>query len=249
MSPTSSRIDQLGPAVRALTGTESEHLVRVRIPDQVGGLAALAGLIARIGGDVVSVEVVEREPPWVVDDLVVLLTPERRTELIAAAADAGLAVETARPYSGPADLGPDLDLVDALVSTSAPTIALVCGVAAASFKASWAVVLESGPSEVSTGQGTPGAPRLRWSGLDWLPLTTPVALDVEADWVPGSWSAGGSALAAAPLAGTDRVLLVSRTGGPSFRSAEVHRLGQLGLLAGSLTERPDLQAPGQPPDR
>ena len=249
MGAPSSRMDQLGPAARALVGAESEHLVRVRIPDQVGGLAALAGLVARVGGDIVSVEVVEHEPPWVVDDMVVLLTPERRTELIAAAADAGLLVETARPYAGPADLGPDLDLVDTLVSTAAPTLALVCGVAAASFKASWSVVLESGPSGVSTGQGTPGAPRLRWSRLDWLPLPAPVALDAEADWVPSSWSAGGTALAVAPLGGSDRVLLVGRAGGPVFRSTEVHRLGQLGLLAGSLTERPTVGAPGRPTDQ
>jgi hypothetical protein len=215
--------------------TTSDHLVRVRITDRVGSLAALAGLVARAGGDIVSVEVVEHEPPWVVDDLVVRLTEGARAELISAASSAGLQLETVRPYAGPADLGPDLDLVDTLVSSSAPTLALVCGVAAASFKASWAVVLEPGASGIGTGQGTPGAPRLRWAGLPWLPLPGAVALDGDQDWVPGSWAAAGTALAAAPVGDPTRALLVGRTGGPAFRASETRRLGQLAVLAGALS--------------
>ncbi len=244
-SPTGPVAHELGPVARALTGAPTEHLVRVRIPDQVGGLAALAGLVARVGGDIVSVEVIEHDPPWVVDDLVVLLTPDGRAELVAAADEAGLALETVRPYGGPADLGPDLDLVDTLVTSSAPTLALVCGVAASSFKASWAVVLQSGPTGVSTGQGTPGAPRVRWSSSHWLPLTGAVVVDGEADWVPASWAAAGTALAAAPVSGPGRALLVGRAGGPTFRPAEVHRLGQLAVLAGALTGSPGPPA-GEP---
>src|SRR6266571_6694669 len=86
------------PLVPAATGAPAEHLVRVRITDRVGGLAALAGLVARAGGDIVSVEVVEHEPPWVVDDLVVMLTEDSRAELLLAADHAGLHLETVRPY-------------------------------------------------------------------------------------------------------------------------------------------------------
>jgi hypothetical protein len=75
---------------------------------------------------------------------------------------------------------------------------------------------------------------MRWSGLTWLPLHSARTLDPDEDWVPASWATGGTVLAAAPLGQAGRALLVGRAGGPSFLDAELHRLEQLGALAGAL---------------
>ena len=50
--------------------------------------------------------------------------------------------------------------------------------------------------------------------------------------MPPAWRELGTELAATPLGGPERVLLVGRPGGPMFRAAEVARLEHLaGIVA------------------
>ena len=65
---------QRGPALVALprsrVGTDA-RLVRLRLPDRPGSLAAIAGHLAAHGLNVLRLEVLDRESGWVVDDFLV----------------------------------------------------------------------------------------------------------------------------------------------------------------------------------
>ncbi|HWG93244.1 MAG TPA: ACT domain-containing protein, partial [Mycobacteriales bacterium] len=50
-------------------------LLRVVLPDRPGMLGALATALGEAGGDILSLDVVERGPDGAVDDLVVALPP------------------------------------------------------------------------------------------------------------------------------------------------------------------------------
>jgi hypothetical protein len=211
------------------------YLLRALLPDRPGALGALATAIGAAGGDIVSVEVVDREPTGALDDFVVRIEPGRLAELLAAASEVpGVRVETVRAYEGQVDLGHELDLVDTLTEAPALALALVARVGAQAFKASWAVVLDGSGDGVTCRHGTPGAPRLLWSSLPWMPLIGPMVLGADDPWVPSSWVGADTALAAAPVGSPTLVLLLGRSGGPSFRPAEVQRLGHLARMAATI---------------
>ncbi len=213
------------------------YLLRVVLPDRPGGLGELAAAIGAAGGDIVRFDIVERvqgpSGEEVVDDFVIVLpagsAPGLHAEL---AALEGFVVETLRPYEAVG--GPDeADPYDAVVhgASSGAALALIASVGAQAFKAGWAMVLEHGPAAVVTLVGTKDAPVLRWAELPWIPLDEPTSLELDDGWVPVDWAHREVALAAAPIAGTDLVLLVGRPGGPRFREAEVARLGRLSTVA------------------
>jgi hypothetical protein len=216
-------------------GATTAYLLRALLADRPGALGAFATAIGAAGGDIVSVEVVDREPSGALDDFVVRMDPARLPELLAAASEVpGARVETIRTYEGPIDLGHELDLVDTLTEAPALALALVARVGAQAFKASWAIVLESTRKGVTSQHGTPGAPRLLWSSLPWLPLIGAVVLGANDEWVPSSWIGADTALAAAPIGSPNVALLLGRSGGPSFRPAEVQRLGHLARMAATI---------------
>ena len=212
------------------------YLLRALLPDRPGALGALATAIGSVGGDIASVEVVDREPAGAVDDFVVRIDPALLPQMLAAASEvAGVRVETVRTYEGPIDLGHELDLVDTLTEAPALALALVARVGAQAFKASWAVVLEATARGVTSQHGTPGAPRLLWSSLPWLPLIGAVVLGSDDPWVPSSWIGAGTSLAAAPIGSPNVALLLGRAGGPAFRPAEVQRMGHLARMAAAIS--------------
>jgi hypothetical protein len=229
---------------RQTTHGTTAHLLRVALPDRPGSLGELAAAIGRAGADIVSFDIVERlsDPvggDTVVDDFVVVLGAEPAAGLRAdlGALD-GLIVETLRPYTGIAGAG-ELDHYDAAVhgGSSGAALSLIASVGAQAFKADWALVLERGPAGVTAQHGTTGAPRLRWADLPWLPMDGPARLDPAGEWVPSEWTSRATALAAAPIDGTDLVLLVARPGGPDFRDCEVARLGRLATVAAVASTR------------
>ena len=213
------------------------YLLRVVLPDRPGSLGELAAAIGDAGGDIVRFDIVERvqgpSGEEVVDDFVIVLPPGTASRLRADLSGLdGFVVETLRTYE-PVGGPDDADPYDAAVhgASSGAALALIASVGAQAFKAGWAVVLEHGPAAVVTLVGTAAAPAVRWAELPWIPLDEPTALDRDEDWVPAEWVRSQAALAAAPIAGTDLVLLVGRPGGPEFRAAEVARLGRLSTVA------------------
>ena len=209
------------------------YLLRVVLPDRPGMLGAVATALGEAGGDIVSLDVVERGPDGAVDDLVVAMPPGGLADRLITAAQRvpGVVVESLRPYYGAEDLHRDLELVDVLAASPADGLALLVANAPGVFRAGWAVLLGAGPTVLGA---SPGAPDLDGLDLPWLPLASARRLDPREEWVPERWQALGTELAAAPVGSPDRAVLLGRPGGPRFRASEVLRLTHLAGIAATV---------------
>ncbi len=166
-------------------------LLRVVLPDRPGMLGAVATAIGRAGGDIVSLDVVERGPGGAVDDLLVVVPPGALADTLLTSAESvpGVVVESIRPHHGATDLRGDLELVDALAGGGG--LPLLAQRLPGVFRAGWALLLEGdaeGVRVVGSGGGAPDPAGLR---LPWLPLAAAQVLDPEAPWVPERWAAAG----------------------------------------------------------
>ena len=209
------------------------YLLRVVLPDRPGMLGAVATALGEVGGDIMSLDVVERGPDGAVDDLVVAMPTGGLADRLITAAQRvpGVVVESLRPYYGGEDLHRDLELVDVLAASPAEGLSLLVANAPGVFRAGWALLLEAGPTVLSA---SPGAPDVDGLDLPWLPLTSARRLDHREAWVPERWEALGTELAAAPVGSPDRVVLLGRPGGPRFRASEVLRLTHLAGIAATV---------------
>ena len=210
------------------------YLLRVVLPDRPGMLGAVATALGRAGGDIVSLDVVERGEDGAVDDLVVAMPANGLADALITAARSvpGVVVESLRPYHGGADLHRDLELVDALADAPADALALLVEHAPGVFRASWAVLVEQGAALALA--ASPGAPDVDATALSWLPLAAARPLDGRERWVPERWAVLGTELAAAPVGSPQRAVLVGRVGGPRFRASEVLRLTHLAGIAATV---------------
>ena len=216
------------------------YLLRVVLPDRPGMLGALATALGEVGGDILSLDVVERGPDGAVDDLVVALPPGGLADRLITSAQSvdGVVVESLRPYHGVTDLHRDLELVDELAGAPARALPLLVEHCPGVFRAGWAVLLEQGAPGVRALHSSPGAPDLSGVALPWLPLEHARRMDSSEDWVPERWEVLGTELAAAPVGSSRRAVLVGRPGGPRFRASEVLRLAHLaGVTATVAGER------------
>ncbi len=215
------------------------YLLRLVLPDRPGSLGAVATALGRVGADILSLDVVERGPGRAVDDLLVALPPRGLADTLITSAQSvpGVVVESLRPYSESADLHRDLELVDELAAdpTAAPEVLARC--LPSVFRAGWALVAESRGGRVVALAASPGAPSTDDLALAWLPLPAPRAFDSDDEGLPEPWRRLATELAAAPLGGPERVVLVGRPGGPSFRRSELLRLVHLAGIADTVGSR------------
>jgi hypothetical protein len=209
------------------------YLLRVVLPDRPGMLGAVATAIGDAGGDIVSLDVVERGPEGAVDDLLVQLPAGGLADVLITSAQSvpGVVVESLRPYLGADDLHRDLELVDELAAAPEQALQLLIDLAPGVFRAGWALLL--GPEGVQVASA--GSPDLTGVSLPWLPLVTARRMDTKEEWVPDRWDTLGTELVAAPVGSPDRVILVGRPGGPRFRASEVLRLAHLAGIAATVT--------------
>lgn len=219
------------------------YLLRVLLPDRPGMLGAVATALGEAGGDIVSLDVVERGHEGAVDDLVVALTPGRPADVLITAAQSieGVVVESLRPYYGGEDLHRDLELVDELAGEPARGLALLTANAPGVFRAGWAVLVTATQDAERAAvvlHASPGAPDIEGLTLPWLPLANARRLDVGEQWVPERWNVLGMELAAAPVGSPEQAVLVGRPGGPRFRASEVLRLAHLAGIAATVSLQP-----------
>jgi hypothetical protein len=209
------------------------YLLRVVLPDRPGMLGAVATAIGQAGGDIVSLDVVERGPDGAVDDLLVQLPAGGLADVLITSAQSvpGVVVESLRRYLGADDLHRDLELVDELAASPAQARRLLVDLAPGVFRAGWALLI--GPDGLVVSSA--GAPDLDGVALPWLPLASARRMDSSEQWVPERWNALGTELAAAPVGGPDTVILVGRPGGPRFRASEVLRLAHLAGITATVT--------------
>ncbi|MCW2599895.1 MAG: amino acid-binding protein [Frankiales bacterium] len=209
------------------------YLLRVVLPDRPGMLGAVATAIGDAGGDIVSLDVVERGPEGAVDDLLVQLPAGGLADVLITSAQSvpGVVVESLRPYLGADDLHRDLELVDELAAAPGDALQLLIDLAPGVFRAGWALLI--GPEGVLAASA--GSPDLTGVSLPWLPLAVARRMDTKEEWVPDRWDTLGTELVAAPIGSPDRVILVGRPGGPRFRASEVLRLAHLAGIAATVT--------------
>lgn len=209
-------------------------LIRVQLPDRPGVLGAVATALGAVGGDILSLDVVERGDGIAVDDLVVELPSGRLPDVLITAAESvdGVAVDAVRPYAGVLDTHRELELVEQVASNPAHGLAIFADGVPRIVRAGWALILthdDTGPHRIAASSA---APETKAVDLPWWPLERATVLDGEDDWIPAPWRQLGTELAATPVGGPDKVLLVGRPGGPMFRAAEVARLQHLaGIVA------------------
>jgi len=216
------------------------YLLRVLLPDRPGMLGAVATALGEVGGDIVSLDVVERGPDGAVDDLIVAMPAGGLADALITAARRvpGVVVESLRPYHGGQDLHRDLELVDRLAARPASGPALLVDGAPGVFRSGWAVLLEGDEASgrrARVRHASAGAPELDAMVLPWLPLGSARRLDPDEPWVPERWGVLGIEMAAAPLGRTGSVVLLGRPGGPRFRASEVLRLAHLAGIAATVS--------------
>ncbi len=204
-------------------------LLRVQLPDRPGALGALATAIGTTGADILSVDIVERGGGVAIDDLVVELPSGRLPDVLITAAESvdGVEVDAVRPYAGVLDTHRELELVEEVAADPARGLEIFTEGVPKIIRAGWAVVLTRTGDEPHRLASSTAAPETLAVRLPWWPLRRATVLDGEESWVPEPWRELGTELAATPLGGAQRALLVGRPGGPTFRAAEVARLAHL----------------------
>ncbi len=214
-------------------------LLRLTLPDRPGALGAVATALGTVGGDILSLDVVERSAHRAVDDLVVDVQPGGLADTLVTAAVSvpGVQVESIRPYAAVLDPYRELELLDALVDRPADALPTLADGVARIFRAGWVVVL--GAPGTTSGAvpvvaASAAAPEITQFELPQWPITTAQSFTDAPDWAPESWRTLDTQLAWAPLG--KRAIMVGR---PAMRwlPAELVRLSHLaGIAAGVLAD-------------
>jgi hypothetical protein len=217
-------------------------LVRLILDDRPGSLSSATAAIARIGGNILAMDVVDREGSSVVDDFVIQLD-DLDTEQISQAlsGEPGIVVDCVR-VTPQVELHRELELISTIATSPRPSLELLARLVPAIVFCDWAVIISSVDSGVAVTHASTNGPRVRWTSLPWMPLAAATTLDADERWVPSSLHSEKLSLCAVPVDARTSVL-ASRFEGPSFRRQEVERLARLGQLAGSLLQPEAPRAP------
>jgi hypothetical protein len=209
-------------------------LIRVQLPDRPGALGAVATALGMVGVDILSVDVVERRSGIAIDDLVVEIPSGRLPDVLITAAESveGVEVDAVRPWAGVLDTHRELELVEDVAADPVRGLQIFTDGVPKIVRAGWAVLLATTTGKPQRVTASFAAPETVVEDLPWWPLRRATILDGEDLWVPAPWRELGTELAATPLGGPERALLIGRPGGPTFRAAEVARLEHLaGIVA------------------
>jgi hypothetical protein len=211
------------------------YLLRIQLVDRPGSLGSLAVALGSVGGDILSLDVVERSNGYAIDDLVIDLPPGAMPDTLITAAEKlpGVRVDSVRPHTGLLDAHRELELLDhvAAAGDKESKLQVLADEAPRVLRVSWCTVLRGSQGALHRLAGSPGAPETRADSAPWLPLEHAVPLDSSAEWVPQAWRDMDTTMVAAPLGDPHTAVVLGRPG-PEFRPSEVARLGYLaGIVA------------------
>ncbi|MGH2706103.1 MAG: ACT domain-containing protein [Actinomycetota bacterium] len=220
--------------------------IRISLPDQPGGLGAVAAALGGSGANILSLDVLESDGTAAVDQLCVE-APAGSEELLREALEdlPGVVVEELSFTLGPSTTTNAMELAANLSETDAEdAISFLVDRLPLTLHVTWAAALQSVDVSTELLAVSPGTPPLNEVKTPWLPIEFASRLPLG-DWMPRSWRTlwgarlglGIYEVAAAPLLGTSSAIVAARRGGPRFRSQELHRLGALARIAASAAAR------------
>jgi hypothetical protein len=201
------------------------YVVRLWLPDRPGALGQVASRIGAVRGDVVGIDILEREGGQAVDELVVELPDEGLVDALVREVRQveGVAVEEVRPLLGERTHDPRLDALEAVAQLvgAADQVELLDDLVSQARRviaADWAAVVDAEPDGlelVSASGETPSGPWLR-------------------AFVAGSAQSVDTALASdtawAPLPAAGLALVLGRDGAP-FRARERREVAAFARIA------------------
>ncbi len=212
------------------------YLLRLRLTDRPGSLGSIASALGRAGADILALDVVEHTAAGdAIDDIVIDLPDGGMPDsaVSACAAVPGVTVAFVTPYPAGAPLGRDLEVVEIMAERPARAEQSLVAAVPDIFRLAWGVVIDSSGSCATVEHRSIGAPEDVDFDAPWLPLDKARRLDVDDSALPPGWR--GAMLAAAPLSGRDRALVMGRHTNPDVLDSEVARLGYLATLAATLS--------------
>ena len=210
------------------------YLIRVQLPDRPGALGAVASRIGSVGGDVVSIDILQRDNGVVVDELGVGLAGDHllgllRDEILEVD---GVSIEALRAVVGPL---PDrhaelLDIATELFVQSSPEALLdhLTDRVRRSLTADFAAIIDADTTRVTARHGdAPSDDQLR-AMAQWAvaPLSSPVGADEIGTGSPDE----SPRVAAAEMVRAGVVLVVGRAA-PVLRSRERQWIAIMAELA------------------
>jgi hypothetical protein len=210
------------------SGRVPSYLLRIELLDRPGSLGSLALALGSAGGDILSLDVVERGTGYAIDDLVVELPLGAMPEALP-----GVRVDSVRPHTGLLEAHRELELLDRVAAAEGKEAKLqvLADEAPRVLRVGWCTVLHSCDGQLVGLAASPGAPETRAVSAPWLPIEQATTLDGTADWVPQAWRDMDTTMVAAPLGDPCTAVVLGRPG-PQFRPSEVARLGYLsGIVA------------------
>ena len=200
------------------------YLIRVQLPDRPGAFGAVASRIGSVGGDVVSIEILQRDDGIVVDELGVGLAGDHLIELLRdeiLEVD-GVVIESVRPVDGPL---PDrhtelLEVATELFKqqSSAGLLEHLTGRVCRSLAATFAAVLDTDAWLVTASQG------------ELPPPEELTAMALQSMSPPPDAMAVNGAVATAMLVSADLILVVGRSD-PIIRDRERQWISIMAELA------------------
>jgi len=207
-------------------------VVRLWLADRPGSLGQIATRIGELGGDLVGIDILERDGARAVDELTVELPDGYSPEALANALSelSGVEVEDLRhrvsevPYAGRDPLDAAVLLAEALGPTELSSV-LARGVCT-SFTCDWCTVLDMSDARAVVLAEAGDAPSAAWLGAFAAGARAGLALSTGS----GAGLVGPRDVAWSPLDSSGLVVVAGRDG-PPFRSRERRQLQQLCRVA------------------
>src|ERR1700761_3702746 len=128
------------------------YLLRIQLADRPGSLGALAVALGSVGGDILSLDVVERSGGYAIDDLIIELPVGAMPDTLITAAEKlpGVQVDSVRPHTGLLEAHRELELLDHVAAAGdwESRLQVLADEAPRVLRVSWCTVLRSADGEL-----------------------------------------------------------------------------------------------------
>jgi len=214
--------------------------MRISLPDTPGSLGALATALGEGGANILTLDVVDKEDGYAVDDLSVE-APQGLEKALKTVSEQipGALVEDVRPIDTFRDILAPIEMAGVLAETQPASVtSVLVRYLPDALWAGWCALIQDGGEYGNVIEQSIDCPDLSELQTPWLPLLGARRL-APGRWMPSRWTMGATAqpgigtpeLAAAPFGPDGTTIVIGRQAGPRFRTSEVKQLGFLAKMA------------------